>query len=88
MASTTPKESHSIENIEMDAFGVTTDLLATKGVIPCICFVVILEDGCELFLEHRNDPFLPPTIITETICLCLHNLAQHVSDVSPSSRIS
>jgi len=85
MASTVPKNKQLIENIEMEAFGSTKVRLATIGVGPCICFVVILNDGCEVFLEHRSDPYLPATITTETIDLCLQNLAEHVNDVSSSS---
>jgi len=88
MASTVPKNKQLIENIEMEAFGSTKVRLATIGVGPCICFVVILDDGCEVFLEHRSDAYLPATVTTENIDLCLQNLAEHVNDVSPSSQIS
>lgn len=50
-------ENHRIDNIEMDHFGSSTGCLATQGVGPCICFVVTLNNGQQIFLEHRSDIF-------------------------------
>jgi len=86
MASVTPKESHSIENIEMDAFGVTADRLATEGVGPCIHFVIILNGGREVFLEHRSDTFLSQLITTKNVALCLQDLAEHIRGFFTISR--
>jgi hypothetical protein len=88
MASTTPKESHSIENIEMDFYGVTTDRVATIGVGPCICFVIILNGGREVFLEHRSDPFLSQDIKTKNVALCLQNVAEHIRDFLETADIT
>jgi hypothetical protein len=49
-----------IANIDMDHFECTTGRIATKKIRPCICFIVILDDGKGVFVEHRSDIYLPP----------------------------
>lgn len=60
MASAISKtDKSSIEQIEMGCFVLTPSRVATLGVGTCICFLVILNDGQEIFLEHRSDDYLP-----------------------------
>ncbi len=33
----------AMDNIEIDHFGFSTDRMATVGVGPCICFIIILK---------------------------------------------
>jgi hypothetical protein len=77
----------SIANIDMDYFGCTTGRIATKNIRPCICFVVIFEGGM-VFLEHRSDIFLPQNFTIETTKLVFQNLAEHIDESKPSSRIT
>jgi hypothetical protein len=57
MASKSNVGNDAIENIKMDHFGGTEGRVAIIGVGPCICFLIILNNGQELFLEHRSDIF-------------------------------
>jgi hypothetical protein len=57
-SSSVPKaENQLIENIDMECYGSTKGLLTAIRVGPCICFAAILNDGQEVFVEHRSDTF-------------------------------
>jgi hypothetical protein len=72
----------------MDHYGFNIDRLATTGIGPCICFVVTLNNGKEVFVEHRSDIFLPLKVGLVNTSLCFQNLAEHVKEVLPTSTIS
>jgi hypothetical protein len=81
-------ENPLIENIEMDHFGFSKGRLATKGIAPCIGFIVILNDAEEVFIEHRSDIFFPAKLKLKNVGLCFQNLAEHISEVLPTSNIT
>lgn len=89
MASSTIKvDNPLIKNIEMDHYEFSAGPLATVGVGPCICFLIILNDGQQVFLEHRSDIFFASNLSLKNTSLCLENLAEHVSEVLPTSKIT
>lgn len=46
----------------MDQLGVSKFRLATTGLNPCIGFVVFLNDGEDILIEHLTDLRLPGTM--------------------------
>jgi len=62
--------------------------LATTGVARCICFIVILNDAEEVFIEHRSDIFFPAQLKLENVGLCFQNLAEHINEILPTSNIT
>jgi hypothetical protein len=46
-----------INDIDIDHFGWSVDRLGTTSVSTCVGFIVILNDGQDLFVEHRSDAF-------------------------------
>jgi hypothetical protein len=76
-----------IYDIDMDHFGQSDDRLATTGLASCIGFVVILNDGQNVFVEHRSDIYLPTTINLENIRSCFKNVAKHIFEILPTSNI-
>ncbi len=51
---------------------------------PCICFVAILNDGQEVFMEHRSDTCFPAEFKVENVRSCFQNIAKHISEVLPT----
>ncbi len=80
--------SDRINDIDMDHFGSGTDILATTGVGPCISFLVILDHGQHIFVEHRGSTNIPSIINLNTVRVCLENVAKHVYDLLPISSIT
>jgi len=80
--------SDTINDIEMDHFGCGIDFLASKSVGPCIGFVVLLDHGQHIFVEHRSPNFIPTKVNLNNTRLCLQNVAKHVSDSFPTSSIT
>ncbi|CAF0939757.1 unnamed protein product, partial [Adineta steineri] len=80
--------NNSINDIEMDRFGSEVDYLATTSVVPCIGFVVLLDDNQHIFIEHRSSVYLPPSNNLETARLCFQNVAKHISDELTTSNIT
>ncbi len=77
-----------ISDIEMDHFGSGADSLATTGLGPCIGFLILLDLGQHIFLEHRSPVYLPPKINSASVRLCFANVANHVSDMLLQSTIT
>jgi hypothetical protein len=77
-----------ISDIEMDHFGSGADSLATTGLGPCIGFLILLDHGQHIFLEHRSPVYLPPKINSASVRLCFANVANHVSEMLPQSTIT
>jgi hypothetical protein len=65
----------------MDYFGQSDDRLATTGLASCIVFVIILNHGQNIFLEHRSDAYLPATINFESLRVCFKNVAKHIFEI-------
>jgi hypothetical protein len=78
----------SINDIEMDHFGSKADLLATTGLGPCVGFLVLLDHGQHIFLEHRSSIYLPQEINSVTVGSCFANVAKHLSAMLPQSTIT
>jgi hypothetical protein len=57
------RKSVDMANIEMDHFDFSTNRLVTAEVDPCICFIVIVNNGQEVFIEHRSDVFFQVNLI-------------------------
>ena len=55
----------AILNVEMDRFSRSFECLATTGVGPCLCFVVILDRGDQ---GRRNDFWVGGAQVTLSIC--------------------
>jgi hypothetical protein len=81
-------QSKGIYDVDMEYFDSAKDSIATTGINTCICCVVILNEGKDIFLEHRNDTFLPMIINYENVQLYLRNLAQHIHKIVPKSSIT
>jgi len=81
-------KNKSIDDIEMDHFGYSADRLSTTGVGNSIGFVVLLNNGRDLFVEHRSDIFLPQIITLKNVCSCFKNVAKHISEVFSNSNIT
>ena len=78
----------SINDIDMDDYGQSDDRLATTGVSPCLGFVVILDHGQNIFIEHQSDVSLPVEMNLENVRSCLKDVANHVFEVLPTSNIT
>lgn len=81
------RKDFSIDDIDMGDYGQSDDCLATTGVGPCVAFVVILNHGQNVFIEHLTDISLPEIMNLENVRLCLKDVANHVFDVLPTSNI-
>ena len=77
----------TIEMVDMDCYGSSKNCLATRGVGPCVCFIVVFNNEAEVFLEHRSDIFFPAKPSLINIDLCLQNLAEHINEILPTSNI-
>jgi hypothetical protein len=73
--------SSTINDIEMDHFGLAIDYLATKGLGPCIGFIVLSNNCQHIFIEHRSDIYFPRAINLDNVRLCFNNIAQHTTYV-------
>lgn len=71
-----------------DDYGQSADRLATTGVGPCVGFVVILNHGQNIFIEHLSELSLFEEMNLENVRSCLKNVAKHVFEVLPTSSIT
>jgi hypothetical protein len=81
-------QTNGIYDVDVDHFDCSKDSLATTGINPCICFVVILNKGEHVFIEHRSDIYLPINITSENTELYLKNVAQHIHKMTPKSSVT
>jgi hypothetical protein len=52
--------------------------LCAAGVGPYVGFVVILNNGQDVFIEHRSDTFFPVEINLKNVRACFKNIAEHI----------
>ena len=81
------RKSLLIDDIDMDHFGQSDGPLATSGLVTCVGFVVILNQGQNVFIEHRSDVFLPVEIDAATVRLLLDDVIEHIAKVIPKFTI-
>ncbi|CAF2126770.1 unnamed protein product [Rotaria magnacalcarata] len=80
------KELCQINDIEMDHYDISENCLGTKGIGPCLCFIILLDDG-RIFMEHRSDYYLSSNFTTKNVRLCLKNVIQHLISYPHTAKI-
>ncbi|CAF1284584.1 unnamed protein product [Rotaria magnacalcarata] len=86
MTSTT--NDQLINNIEMDHFGCSTHRLSTTGINSCVSFIILLNHGEHIFMEHRSDVYFPTLLNMENVRLCFENIAEHLCRIQPQSDVT
>ncbi|CAF3112400.1 unnamed protein product [Rotaria socialis] len=86
MTSTT--NDQLINDIEMDHFGCSTHRLSTTGINSCVSFIILLNHGEHIFMEHRSDVYFPTLLNMENVRLCFENIAEHICRIQPQSDVT
>ncbi|UJR35437.1 hypothetical protein I4U23_028194 [Adineta vaga] len=67
---------------------IVRHLFSTLGVGPCVGFVVLLDQGQLIFIEHRGPDRCPSKMNLDNVRMCLEEVASHVTTALSSSIIT
>ena len=81
-------KSKIIWDVNMDNFDVSNGRLATAGIGPCFCFLVVLNNGQEVFIEHRSAVFLNTASQNHRVAECFTDVAEHIDMKRPGAIIT
>jgi hypothetical protein len=76
-----------IANVAMDQCQCSTQRLGTTGVGPCMCFIVILDEGEYVYIEHRSGLGLPREFTAMHATQYLKRIAKQIHSMRPTSNI-
>jgi hypothetical protein len=82
------REEIAVQDIDMDHFGCSNDLLGTTCLNLCVGFIVFLNNNENLFVEHRSDVFFPSDLNFHNVQLCFKNIAKHIHKLSTACHIT
>jgi hypothetical protein len=85
--STTEKEE-KINDIEMEHFGCSNDWLSTTGVNTCVGFIVFLNNGENVLIEHWSDISFPETLNINNVRSCFKKIARHIDKLFEHSNVT
>ena len=77
-----------IPNVDMDQCECSDQRLGTTGVGPCVCFVVILNKGKDVFIEHRSGVGLPSEFTPLHATQYLKRVANQIHTMLPGSSVT
>lgn len=77
-----------IPNVDMDQCACSDQWLGTTGVGPCVCFVVILNKGKDVFMEHRSGVGLPSVFTPLHATQYLKRVANQIHTMRPGSSVT
>lgn len=77
-----------IHDVSMESFAVASGHLPTTGLNGCVGFVIILDDGSDIFIEHRSGLLLPLRNDIEDIREYLREVVRSLTKLKPRSQIT
>ena len=81
-------KSKRIWSVDMDHSDWSEKGLATTGVGPCYCFIVIVNHGEHVFIEHRSDALVASEVVECDVTQHFEKVAKQVNKVLPRSTIT
>ncbi|CAF3014196.1 unnamed protein product [Rotaria sp. Silwood2] len=86
--SVSKKEKEPIHDVDMDRHGISKNRLATTGVSPCIGFIVFLNNGEDIFIEHLSDISHPTTMNLASVREYFEDISEHIDDAFSHGNIT
>ena len=78
----------SIADVGMDQCECSDQRLGSTGIGPCVCSLVILNNGKDVLIEHRSGVDLPSKFTELHAIQYLKHIAKHIYALLPGSNIT
>ena len=78
----------SIPNVDIDQYESSNQRLGTTDAGPCLCFLVVLNNGKDVFIEHGTGIGLPVNFVRLDIIQYPRRVASHIHTVLPGLSVT